>query len=67
MQTANKNSTAAAPLELALQELEAQQLDMQELEALDAPDFSWSEALSFVGGLSAGGVVSYVSIVTLAT
>ncbi|GAA2504824.1 daptide-type RiPP [Streptomyces longisporus] len=66
MQTANKNSVSA-PLELALQELEAQQLDMQELEALDAPDFSWSEALSAIGGLSAGGVISYVSIVTLAT
>ncbi|WP_037678348.1 daptide-type RiPP [Streptomyces griseus] len=67
MQTANKNSAVSAPLELALQELEAQQLDMQELEALDAPDFSWSAALSAVGGLSAGGVISYVSIVTLAT
>ncbi|KIF68168.1 hypothetical protein HY68_05170 [Streptomyces sp. AcH 505] len=64
MQTANKNTVA--PLELALQELEAQELDMQELEALDAP-FGWSDALSFIGGLSAGGVVSYISIVTLAT
>ncbi|MDX3387419.1 hypothetical protein PV682_39150 [Streptomyces niveiscabiei] len=64
MQTVD--NTTSAPLELALQELD-QQLDMRELEALDAPDFSWSAALSAVGGLSAGGVISYVSIVTLAT
>lgn len=39
---------------------------MEELEELDAP-FGWSDLASFVSGLSAGGVVSYVSIVTLAT
>jgi hypothetical protein len=64
MQTVSKNQSA--PLELALQELEAHELDMQELEQLDAP-FGWSDLVSFVSGLSAGGVVSYVSLVTLAT
>ena len=64
MQTVSKNQ--GAPLELALQELEAHELDMQELEPLDAP-FGWSDLVSFVSGLSAGGVVSYVSLVTLAT
>lgn len=53
-------TTELAPLELAMQEL-----NMHELEAMDAP--GWSDIASFIGGLSAGGVVSYISIVTLAT
>ncbi|CAK7281297.1 MULTISPECIES: daptide-type RiPP [Streptomyces] len=65
MQTA-KNQGPSAPLELALQELEPHELEMQELEALDAP-FGWTDVVSLVSGLSAGGVVSYVSLVTLAT
>ena len=54
-----ENTTAA--LELGMQEL-----DVQELEALDAP-FGWSDALSFVSGLSAGGGASYVASVLILT
>lgn len=61
-----QNANTQAPLELALQELEAHELDMQELEALDAP-FGWTDVVSLVSGLSVGGVVSYVSLITLAT
>ncbi len=54
-------TTLAPALELAMQEL-----DMHELEALDAP-VGWSEILSAISGFSAGGVISYSIIITLAT
>ncbi|MBP2708351.1 hypothetical protein JOL79_31690 [Microbispora sp. RL4-1S] len=57
----NESIKTLAPLELAMQEL-----DMQELEPLDAP-VDWSEIVSFISGFSVGGAVSYSVIITLAT
>jgi hypothetical protein len=59
MQTLENISMPA--LELAMQEL-----DIHELEELDAP-VGWSEVLSAVGGFVSGAVISYSIIITLAT
>jgi len=58
-------STTLAPA-APLLELAMQELDVHELEELDAP-VGWSDIFSAISGFSVGGAVSYSVIITLAT